>query len=113
MTRSFSAVGLLAMIFLIGGLVLGDDKDTKKGVANKDRLPPGWAKLGLSDEQKQKVHDIQGEYGPKIHELEAQIKELKNKERLELVKVLTDAQKARLGEIEKEKAFGKESKDKN
>jgi hypothetical protein len=112
MTRAFSAVGLLAVVFVVGGLVLGDDKDTKKGVA-KDRLPPGWAKLGLSDEQKQKVHDIQGEYGPKIHDLEAQIKELKNKERLELVKVLTDAQKARLGEIEKEKAFGKESKEKN
>src|SRR5712664_534528 len=100
MTRTFSVIGLLAVVFLVGGLVIGDDKDVKKdgkGV-REGALPPMWAKLGLSDEQKKKIHEIQGEYRPKIRELEEQIRDLRKKERVAMEDVLTDGQRTRLKE---------------
>jgi hypothetical protein len=106
MTRLFSVVGLLAVVFLVGGLVVGDDKDLKKDTkaVKSGKLPLYYSRLGLSDEQKKKLQEIQGEYLPKIQELENQIRELKKKERVAMEEVLTDSQKARLREILLEKA---------
>ncbi len=59
----------------------------------KGRLPPGFAKLGLSDEQKQKIYKIQAEYEAKIEALEAQIKKLREEERAQIFGVLTPQQK--------------------
>ena len=97
----------LLLVVLITALVLGgwsvgqDKKNDKKepAVKLKGQLPPNWRKLGLSEEQVQKVYRIQADYDAKISALEAQIKQLKTEERAELMKVLTDAQKARLKEI--------------
>jgi len=75
-------------------------------------LPPNWGKLGLSDEQKQQVYTIQLEYRTKIDALQQQIREQQKKERSELNKVLTDAQKARLKEIITSKAAGDVGEDK-
>jgi Spy/CpxP family protein refolding chaperone len=57
------------------------------------RLPPGFAKLGLSDEQKQKIYKIQAEYQSKIQALRAQIKKLEEEERTQIFSVLTPGQK--------------------
>jgi hypothetical protein len=102
-------LGVVAVVLLAGGWSLGDDKktDDKKPDEKKDtpatlrgQLPANYKKLGLSDEQKQKIYKIQGEYRTKILELSEQIKKLTADERAEYMKVLTDAQKARLKELQ-------------
>jgi TolA-binding protein len=100
---------VLASVATICGLVLvaalvataDDKKETPKG---GKALPSGWSKLGLSDEQKDKIYSIQGEYKSQIEALEKQVKELRHKEKLAMDEVLTDAQKARLKEILLDKA---------
>jgi hypothetical protein len=96
---------LVVAIALVGGACLhGQDKkdDTKvKGV-----LPAGWGKLGLTDDQKQKVYKVQKEYNDKIGPLQKQIDDLKAQEKGEMVKVLTDAQKTRLKELAESKVPG-------
>jgi hypothetical protein len=106
MMRSFSLVGLLAVVFLAGGLVVGDDKDAKKDVkvVKQRPLPLAYSKLGLSEDQRKKIREIRGEFGAKIQELEDQLKELRKKERVAMEEVLTDGQKARLRELLLEKA---------
>jgi hypothetical protein len=98
-------VGVVVMVFLAGGLLFGDDtkKDTPKA---KGTLPTNWSKLGLTDEQKQKIYSIRSEHRTKIEALQREVKELQKKELEECSKVLTDAQKARLREILTEKAPG-------
>ena len=80
------------ILFSLGEL---SGQDTKL----KGTLPANWGKLGLSDEQKQKVYKVQADFGDQIAKLEAQVKDLKAKEKTEMEKVLTDAQKARLKEL--------------
>lgn len=102
-------LSLLAALFVLalftGGLLTGDDnkvvfQDKKEDpVKYKGILPQNWKKLGLTDEQTQKVYKVQTEYGAKIDQLEAKIKALKAEEKADMYKVLTDAQKARLKEI--------------
>jgi hypothetical protein len=53
----------------------------------------------LSDEQKQQIYSIQATYRGKIDALDRQIRDLRNKERADLRKVLTDAQRSHLKEI--------------
>jgi hypothetical protein len=104
MARPSIVFGMVAVV-LLGGLLLAQEKkpDDKKDPPTTTRvrgqLKPGWRQLGLSDEQKNAVYKVQTEYGAKIDALEAQIKELKQKQEQEEFKALTDAQKARLKEI--------------
>lgn len=100
-------VAVVALALLLGSGLQGQDKDKVKGT-----LPANWGKLGLSDEQKQKVYKVQGEYNDKIATLEKQVKELKATEKAEMEKVLTDAQKALLKEIILKKAGVDDKKDK-
>lgn len=92
----FKVVAAVAFVALLTASVLqGQDSQTKvKGV-----LPPNWGKLGLSDEQKQKIYKAQAEYGDKITALEKQVTDLKVQQKTEMSKVLTDAQKTKLKEI--------------
>jgi hypothetical protein len=101
-------VGLLAVVLLVGWLVAADEKKatddkTSTGAAAKGQLPQGWKSLGLTDSQKATIYTIQGNYRGRIEELEQKIRDLKSQERAEELKVLTDAQKARLKEIAEEK----------
>ena len=41
------------------------------------RVPSGYSKLGLTDQQKEKLYKIQAAYYPKIHELEKQVDDLR------------------------------------
>ena len=111
MTRTRNLFGLLAVLLLVGWLVAADDKKTTDdktdtGGHAKGQLPPGWKGLGLTDAQKASIYTIQSNYRGKIEELEQKIHDLKAQERAEELKVLTDAQKARLKEIAEEKATG-------
>ena len=69
MRRFPGLILLLAAAFLISGSLQGQEK--VKGV-----LPANWGKLGLSDEQKQKVYKVQGEYKEKIADLKKQVADL-------------------------------------
>jgi hypothetical protein len=100
-------VTVLAVALLGAGWIIGDDKkiDDKK-TDDKDTptkvkgvLPAHFKKLGLSDDQTQKIYKIQANYNAKVDALAAQIKDLKTKEKQEVEDVLTDAQKARLKEL--------------
>ncbi len=106
MKRACTLIGVVAIVFVASGLLFGDDKDAKKDLktVKQGSLPANYSKLGLNDEQKKKIKDIQGEYGSKIQELQDQIRELRKKERLAVEEVLTDTQKARLRELLLEKA---------
>ena len=70
-----------------------DKGDTKKA---KGTLPAGWKKLDLTAKQKDAIYTVMGTYKTKIKALEMQIKELKDEEYREMVKLLTDAQKKQL-----------------
>jgi len=72
-------------------------------------LPANWKLLGLTDQQKQEVYKRQTNYREKIARLEAQIDDLKAKQKKDIEDVLTVEQKKRLREILLEKA-PKESK---
>lgn len=74
-----------------------DSKDAAPRL--RGQLPQSWGKLGLSDEQKQKIYGVQDKYRSKIDALNKQIAELKDQERKDMEGVLTAAQKARLREI--------------
>lgn len=101
MRRTRVVVGMLALFLLFSGGSFGQDKkDSGKG----RRLPPTWSKLGLSDEQRQKIYAIQSDYGSKIQELQAKLKELQKQELADMSKVLTDLQRKRLRELALEKA---------
>ena len=98
---------LLALLLMTGGLLSGaDTKDKLKGT-----LPANWGKLGLSDEQKQKVYKVQADYKEKIADLEKQLKEAKENEKGDMEKVLTDDQKKRLRELLGSKAPPEEKKE--
>jgi hypothetical protein len=100
-------IGVIALVLLLGSGLQGQDKDTKV----KGTLPANWGKLSLSEEQKQKVYKIQGDYHDKIAALEKQVKDLKATEKSEMEKVLSDAQKALLKEIILKKAGVDDKKD--
>jgi Spy/CpxP family protein refolding chaperone len=103
MFRPRSVIGVLTVALLVGWLLAAD---TKSGEEKKDpdpkakgQLRANWKKLGLSDDQVQKIYKVQGEYRGKIDVLEQKIKELREEQYAEELKVLTAAQKARLKEL--------------
>jgi len=67
------------------------------------RVPPGYAKLGLTDQQKDSLYRIQAKYYPQIQALEKQVDALRAKRETEFEAVLTTAQKKRLAEQEQQK----------
>ena len=111
MTRVRNLCGLLAILALVGWLVAADEKkatDDKTDTSShpKGQLPPGWKSIGLTDSQKAQIYTIQSNYRSKIDELEQKIRELRQQQRAEELKVLTDGQRARLKEIAEEKVTG-------
>ena len=97
------AVLALAMI----GIASAQDKkpDDKKTddkpppVKLKGYLPQHYKKLGLLDNQLQKIYKIRGETKAKTDELKAKIDKLKADEKEQVEKVLTSDQLKRLREI--------------
>jgi hypothetical protein len=101
MFRLRFGAAVLSVAVLTGWLV-GDDKktdDKDPPVRVKGTLPTYYKKLGLSEDQTQKVYKIRGRYRAKIDALMAQVKELQQQEKADLENLLTEAQKARLKEL--------------
>ncbi|MFM7114417.1 MAG: hypothetical protein ACKO26_25050 [Planctomycetota bacterium] len=85
----------------------------KKEERKKGFLPPNFGKLGLSDEQKQKIYGIQAKYKAEIEELNKKIKKTTEDQKAEIFSVLSSDQKEKLKEItgfEKKEAPGKAKK---
>lgn len=107
------SVFLVGLLVVTGGLSgqekaakKDDPKETKKAEPTakvRGQLPQNWGKLGLSDDQKQKVYSIQAKYGEEIDKLESQIRELKQKMAKERLEVLTADQKKKLEDINRAK----------
>lgn len=110
MTRLRIAVLAVGLFALAGGLSGQEKKDAPKKdepvPRAKGQLPQNWGKLGLTDEQKQKVYTIDAKFDTEIDELKAKIESLKKKKYLEQLTVLTGDQKKTLEEIAKKKATG-------
>ena len=90
MRRLLGGSCLLATFLLVSGAaVTGQDnkKETPKGA-----LPANYGKLGLSDEQKAKIHAISAEYKAKIDTLQGQVKDLTAKRKKETEAILTETQ---------------------
>lgn len=68
----------------------------KKAAKPEGRLPANYAKIGVSDEQRKKIYEIQGKYDKDIAALQKQIADLKAKEHAEVEAVLTPDQKKAL-----------------
>lgn len=115
MFRVRMLIVLVALVGLCTTWAGGQEKAKEKEASAKMRgqLPQNWGRLGLTDEQKQRVYKIQNEYGTKIDALQKQIEELRTKMREERDNVLTDAQRARLREIASSKAPAEKSKEKS
>jgi hypothetical protein len=99
MMRLTAAAALVCVTLAVlwAGQGLSGEKDPP--VKAKGQLPPNWKKLGLSADQVQKIYGIQTEYRTKVQKLEAEIKQLRQRERSEMFQVLTDDQKAKLRKI--------------
>jgi Spy/CpxP family protein refolding chaperone len=110
MKQRLVLASVLAVALLGCGWLFG--QDTKATPKASRGLPSGWGNLGLTDEQKQKVYEVQAEYRTKIDDLQQQIRKLQKEERSALSKVLTDAQRARLKEILASKAGDSSKEDK-
>jgi hypothetical protein len=109
-----AVTGSLALV-LAAGFLMGQDDKKAPGRDGpplpKERLPTNFGKLGLTDEQKQKVLKIHASFKTKIQALNDQVEQLKAEERAELDKVLSDTQRTRLNELRgREKGTAKGSK---
>ena len=80
----------LAMIALCSTWAEGQDKTKDQPGKLRGQLPANWGKLGLSDEQKQRVYKVQNDYRPKIDDLQKKVDDLKAVERKDMEAVLTD-----------------------
>ena len=74
------------------------------------RVPSGYSKLGLTDQQKEKLYKIQAEYYPKIHDLEKKADDLRASQKKECESVLTTPQKRLLAEAAQQKKAAAEVK---
>lgn len=107
-----SLLALFAALVVLSGGLVGQDpkKDDKKtddkkvekkddGGKAKGVLPANWKKLGLTDDQVQKVYKVQNKYDEEIDKLQAKIDALKTERTKDMKAVLTAEQKKRLEEI--------------
>lgn len=81
-----------------GKAVKAEKKDdgAKKVAKSGDRLPANYAKIGISDDQRNKIYEIQNKYDKDIAALQKQLADIKAKEQAEVEAVLTPEQKKSL-----------------
>jgi hypothetical protein len=65
----------------------------------KGRVPPYFAQVGLSGEQRETIYTVQAEYNGKIGDLKKQIADLTAKRDTEVEAVLTETQKKQLDDL--------------
>ena len=77
----------------------------------RGRLPIYYGKLGVSEDQRDRIYTIQAQYDVQIDELLAQLEELRAKRDRAVESVLTAGQKQRLRELRAEAAREREKQD--
>jgi hypothetical protein len=83
----------------------GTTKGTGK-VAPPDpthRVPPGYARLNLTDQQKERIYRIQADYYPKVQDLQKRLDSLRAEREAKFEAVLTPKQKQMLAQEEQQK----------
>ncbi|HSG69374.1 MAG TPA: hypothetical protein VLA12_03120 [Planctomycetaceae bacterium] len=70
----------------------------------RGRVPAGFGKIGVSENQKEEIYAIQARYKAQVEDLLAQLEELKSQEAEEIHNVLTDDQKLALKKYRDEAA---------
>ena len=100
-----------------GGASKTEAKQKEKATAGKvvppdpmHRVPPGYARLDLTEAQKEALYKIQAKYYPQIQALEKQVEELRDKREAECEAVLKPAQKKKLQERESERKAAAKAK---
>jgi len=91
----------LALLLADRGFSQQDKGDPAAKV--KGQLPQGWGKIGLTDDQKQKIYATRATYKTKIDALKQQVTTLQSKEKAELEKILTEDQKTAIRRLLLEK----------
>jgi len=113
MIRLRVAIAASVALFMAAGWLMGQDNKaeptTPAPTKGKGVLPAYFKSLGLTDEQRQKVVKIHASYKSKLDSLSEQIKQLKDEERAELNKVLSDTQRQKLRELRTHEPETKES----
>jgi hypothetical protein len=74
------------------------------------RVPPGYAKLGLTDQQREAIYKVQGKYYRQIQDLQKQVDALRAKREAECEAVLTPSQRKLLAQQEQQKKAAAEKK---
>jgi len=117
MLRLRLAVTCSLALFLAAGWLMGQDSKTPSddtpasSTKVKGALPTYYGRLGLTDDQKQKVLKIHQSYKTKIDALKDQIADLTKQQQDELRKVLTDTQLTHLRELQTRESKDKTTKD--
>lgn len=111
---SFCAVVVFGLLILVGANLRGQDETepaantpsaAKPEAAEEERrgpLPTYFGKIGVSDEQREKLYDVQEEYEARLEELRQQLKALVRERDAKLESLLTPGQKLRLKELREE-----------
>lgn len=79
-----------------------DKPAAKKEGAKKEpkgRLPNNFSKVGIDDQQKEKIYAIQSKYDDQLSKLEGELKALRSQRDAEVEGVLTADQKAKLKKL--------------
>jgi Spy/CpxP family protein refolding chaperone len=100
-------IGGLVLVLVLMGTAFAQDKDKDKpkkpdeGTPTrlKGQLPPYFKKLGLRDDQVQKIYKLRADYKVKADDLKKKMDLLKGEEKESLEKVLTPEQLKRLKEL--------------
>ena len=111
---SFCAVAVFGLLVLVGANLRGQDdaeppanaaeaaKSNAEDEKRRGPLPAYFGKIGVSDEQREKLYDIQDEYEARLEELRQQLKALVRERDAKLESLLTPGQKLRLKELREE-----------
>jgi hypothetical protein len=113
MTRTFAALLSLCLglaLLLPASLPAQNDADDNAAPALEAKkeyrgpLPNYFGKLGVGDEQRERLYAVDAEYVARIDALQKQIAELEKEREARLEALLTPGQKLRLAELREEAA---------
>ena len=104
-----ATVALAAAGLLIGNGTLSVGQEAKAAKKAKGRLPPYFADI-VSDEQRDKIYEVQSKYAKERDALEAQLEELRSIEMGEIEALLDAEQKEKLKKAREEAAAKKKRK---
>ena len=99
---SLAVITLLAAVWQTTSAQTPATTPQAEAPARQRPLPANYGRLALSDEQKKQAYRVLNEYQGRIDELQQQIRKLLEERETKLQEVLTEAQKARLQELQAE-----------